>query len=88
MLSPVGIRLKLKKAITCIFLAYLFFSCKVHAIGFGDITLYSYLNEPLSAEIELANLNGIDLRSLHVDIASAEDFMLAGVTQFFSLHKL
>ena len=57
------------------------------AVGLGKIKIYSYLNEPLDAEIELlAAQNVVD--SLLVSVASTDEFERAGVTRIPLLDKL
>lgn len=43
-------------------------------LAFGQIKLHSYLNEPLYAEIELQDTEGIDTNHLIASLASVEDF--------------
>ncbi len=43
-------------------------------LGFGEIKLYSYLNEPLDAEIELVGTDDVNINELTVLLAPAEDF--------------
>ncbi len=49
------------------------------AINLGDLKLYSYLNEPLNAEIILSNVDEIDTNNILVDLASPKDFMRSGI---------
>jgi FimV-like protein len=59
----------------------------VNAVGLGRIKVYSYLNEPLDAEIELlAATNVVD--SLLVSVASADEFERANVPRIPLLNKL
>ena len=41
-------------------LAAVFYTTVANAVGFGDITLNTALNEPLDAEISLTNVEAID----------------------------
>lgn len=63
-------------------------SGKLFAVGFGKVTLYSYLNEPLSIEIELLGVDNIDPYQLQMDLASPKDFVRAGMARPFYLTKL
>lgn len=49
------------------------------ALGLGNITLHSALNEPLHAEIELLSIAPGELDSLRVGLADAETFTRLGV---------
>ena len=44
------------------------------ALGLGDISLNSALNEPFSAEIPLESVQQSDLDELTVELASADTF--------------
>lgn len=69
-------------------LAALLYTTTAIAVGFGDITLKSALNEPLDAEIALTNIEGIDEGLLLVQLAPAEAFAQAGVTRDYYLTQL
>lgn len=62
------------------FILILFFSQSVVALGLGNIQVYSYLNEPLSAEIEVIGAENIDVANLRAALASNKDFERAGIT--------
>lgn len=55
------------------------------AIGFGELKVYSYLGEPLYAEIELTGYEGIDTDLLKVGLADAKDFARAGIDRPYFL---
>ena len=55
----------------------------VGALGLGDITTESALNEPLIAEISLINVGDLDESDLVVAIGTPSDYELAGVTREF-----
>lgn len=57
-------------------------------LGFGQIKLYSYLNEPLDAEIELLGAEDIDTSHLIVSLASVEDFKRIELARPYFLSKL
>lgn len=57
-------------------------------IGFGEIKLNSYLNEPLDAEIELLGTESYDADRLMVSLASAQEFKRAGLDRPFFLSQL
>lgn len=58
------------------------------SLGFGQIKLYSYLNEPLDAEIELQGAEDIDPSHLIVSLASVEDFKRIELARPYFLSKL
>ncbi len=64
------------------------FSCWVTALGLGELTLHSALDEPLDAEIELVNIGDADENQIFVALASQKDFERAGVTWEFHLLEL
>lgn len=57
-------------------------------LGFGPIKLYSYLNEPLDAEIELQGAEDIDPNRLIVSLASVDDFKRIELARPYFLTKL
>ncbi len=64
------------------------FSCWVTALGLGELTLHSALDEPFKAEIELVNVGDADENQIFVGLASKEDFDRAGVAWEFHLVDL
>ncbi|MDT8384104.1 MAG: FimV/HubP family polar landmark protein [Gammaproteobacteria bacterium] len=56
-----------------------------YALGLGNITMNSALNQPLNAEIELLSLQPDDLNNLVVKLASEEDFQRVGAERAFFL---
>ncbi|MBN1379639.1 MAG: hypothetical protein JXA04_10430 [Gammaproteobacteria bacterium] len=63
-------------------------STLAHALGLGDIEVYSALNQPLVAEIELSSVRPGETDSMRVKLADEEAFMQAGVERPFYLTKL
>src|SRR5690606_31747806 len=59
-----------------------------HALGLGEISLQSALNQPLVAEIELLDINGLSAGEIMPSLASAEDFQRAGVDRPLFLNDL
>lgn len=59
--------------------AALVFSSWVSALGLGEIQLHSALNEPLDAEIRLLNLGNLTETEIIAGLASARDFVTAGI---------
>lgn len=60
----------------------------VAALGLGEITLYSALNQPLDARIELIDANQLDAGDFKVRLASEQDYARAGVERFYFLNDL
>ncbi len=58
------------------------------ALGLGEITLNSTLNQPLDAHIRLLQVRDLSAEEVLVNLASREDFTRAGVDRFFFLTDL
>jgi len=58
------------------------------ALGLGDITIHSALNQKLDAEIELLETRGMTESEIVAQLASAEDFKRVGIDRFFFLTSL
>ncbi|WP_455424293.1 FimV/HubP family polar landmark protein [Ectopseudomonas toyotomiensis] len=58
------------------------------ALGLGEITLHSALNQPFEAEIELLEVGDLGAQDLRVGLAPAEVFSRAGVERFYFLNDL
>ena len=76
------------KLATASVVAALLYATGAIAVGVGDITLKSALNEPLDAEIALSKVEGIDEDLLLVQLAPAAAFAQAGVTRDYYLTQL
>jgi len=57
-------------------------------LGLGDLTLNSYLNEPLSAQVQLLEADALDENDVHVGLASESEFARLGVNRDFYLTKI
>lgn len=57
------------------------FSQWAMALGLGNATVQSYLNQPLRAEIDLIRRPGDDLGEVQARLASADDFALIGASR-------
>lgn len=66
----------------------LIYSGMVSALGMGDITLHSALNQPLSAEIDLLDVGDLSADDLRVVLASTSDFARVGVERLAFLQNL
>lgn len=58
------------------------------ALGLGDITVHSALNQPLRADIALVDVGGVSESELAVRLASADEFGRAGIERVFFLNDL
>lgn len=65
-----------------------FYSGVVPALGLGEITLHSALNQPLEAEIELLQVADLSADDLAVRLAPAEVFNRSGVDRLVFLNDL
>lgn len=64
------------------------FPALASALGLGEITLYSALNQPLRADIALVDVAGLGEGDLSANLASPDDFRRAGVERVFFLNNL
>ncbi|MBO1540382.1 FimV/HubP family polar landmark protein [Pseudomonas sp. OA65] len=64
------------------------YSALASALGLGEITLHSALNQPLRADIALVDVGGIGEGDLSASLASPDDFSRAGVERVFFLNNL
>ncbi|PBP65199.1 peptigoglycan-binding protein LysM [Pseudomonas syringae] len=58
------------------------------ALGLGEITLHSALNQPLNAEIQLLETGGLSNEDVVARLASPEAFAKAGMERVFFLNDL
>jgi len=65
-----------------------FVSAHANALGLGDITLHSGLNQPLDAEIALLETGDMTSDELIAKLASPADYESAGVDRFVFLQNL
>ncbi|KAI2693646.1 FimV/HubP family polar landmark protein [Pseudomonas sp. TNT3] len=64
------------------------YSALAPALGLGDITLHSALNQPLRADIALVDAAGLEEGDLSVSLATADEFSRAGIERVFFLNDL
>ncbi|CAI8907352.1 FimV/HubP family polar landmark protein [Pseudomonas sp. IT-P294] len=64
------------------------YSALAPALGLGDITLHSALNQPLRADIALVDVGSLEEGELSVSLATADEFGRAGVDRVFFLNDL
>ncbi|MFV1873725.1 MAG: FimV/HubP family polar landmark protein [Oleiphilus sp.] len=60
----------------------------VHALGLGEVTVQSALNQPLNAEIELVNTAGLTIEEILPGLATREEFQKANVDRVYFLSDL
>jgi pilus assembly protein FimV len=58
------------------------------ALGLGDITVNSYLDQPFSAEIELLDVGNTKLSDIQARLASVDDYEKMGLEQGYALSYL
>ena len=63
-------------------------SCDGWALGLGELTLHSYLNEPFRAEVALLESDAFDDSDVLVGLASEVEFERLGVSQDFFLTRI
>ncbi|MDV6741099.1 pilus assembly protein FimV [Pseudomonas aeruginosa] len=61
---------------------------QANALGLGDITLHSALNQPLDADIELLDVGDLGADEIEVRLAGADVFAAAGVERLQFLNEL
>lgn len=65
-----------------------FFTGFVQALGLGEVTVKSALNQPLNAEIELVNTAGLTNEEILPGLATREEFQKANVDRVYFLSDL
>jgi pilus assembly protein FimV len=65
-----------------------FWCTHAFAIGLGDITVHSALNQNLNADIQLLQTRGLSESEVIAQLGSSEDFKRVGVERFFFLTGL
>ncbi len=55
------------------------------ALGLGELTLESFLNEPLKASVDLLNIDGLHEDQIRVRLATTEDFKKLGLDRVYFL---
>lgn len=63
-------------------------SLPVLALGLGDIEMKSFLNEPLSAEVELLDTRELTTDDIRIRLAGGDDFNRLGVQRSFFLTSI
>ncbi len=60
----------------------------VSALGLGELTLDSFLNEPFKAKVDLLNMEGLSEHQIRIRLATSEDFDRLGVDRAYFLTSL
>jgi len=63
-------------------------SVKAIALGLGDLTLNSFLNEPLRARVDLLDTTSLDEDQIRIRLATTEDFDRLGLDRSYFLTTL
>jgi pilus assembly protein FimV len=79
---------QVRKLVLAIAAASALSSGMAHALGLGELTLKSTLNQPLVAEIELLDVKELTAAEVVPSLASPEDFSKAGVDRQAFLNDL
>ncbi|QVW25260.1 peptidoglycan-binding protein [Pseudomonas hormoni] len=79
---------QVRKLVLAIAAASALSSGMAHALGLGELTLKSSLNQPLVAEIELLDVKDLTAAEVVPSLASPEDFAKAGVDRQAFLNDL
>jgi len=79
---------RVRKLVLAIAAASALSSGMAHALGLGEVTLQSSLNQPLVAEIELLEVRDLASNEVIPHLASPEEFIKAGVDRQYFLTDL
>ncbi|MBU3057344.1 FimV/HubP family polar landmark protein [Pseudomonas indica] len=79
---------RVRKLVLAIAAASALSSGMAHALGLGEVTLQSALNQPLVAEIELLEVRDLSTNEVIPNLASPEEFNKAGVDRQYFLTDL
>ena len=80
--------LQVRKLVLAVAAATAFSSSLTYALGLGDLSVKSSLNQPLEAEISLLEVRDLTSVEIRSQLASPEDFSKAGVGREFFLTGL
>ena len=80
--------IRVRKLVLAIAAATSLSSGMAQALGLGEISLQSALNQPLNADIQLMETRDLDKTEIIPRLASAEDFSKAGVERSYFLSDL
>jgi pilus assembly protein FimV len=77
-----------KKQTIVVLVAFLSLISSAFGLGLGDIKVNSNLNDPLDAEIQLIQLQGLTSSEILPTLASSDDFKRAGIERTFFLANI
>ena len=80
--------LQVRKLVLAVAAASAFSSGLAHALGLGDVSVKSSLNQPFEAEISLLEVRDLTSVEIKTQLASPEEFSKAGVDRQFFLTGL
>ncbi len=77
-----------RKLVVILISLIVFAAAQAKALGLGDITLESALNQPLLARIELLELGGVRAEDVRIQLASNSDFQRFAIERPFFLESI
>lgn len=77
-----------RRLLSCLVLIAAWHAGSGHALGLGELTLQSALNQPMQAIIQLHDSEGLNPSDVLVSLAGAEDFSRSGLERPFMLTDL
>lgn len=80
--------LQVRKLVLAVAAATAFTSGAAHALSLGDVSVKSYLGQPLEAEIELTDIRDLDSTEIKSQLASLEEFSRHGMERQFFLSNI
>lgn len=88
--QPAQVRSRLRTGMIAasVVVSSLVYSTMASALGLGGISLHSALNQPLNAEIELLETDGLSPEDIVTRLASPDAFARAGIERVFFLNDL
>ena len=72
----------------CLFAGLALIARTAFGLGLGELTLNSFVNEPLKAQVELLDVGGLQPEDIRIRLATQEDFDRLGVERAYFLTKL
>ena len=86
--SPSRSRFAQLRVLAPVLAAALCYSAAASALGLGELTLRSSLNQPFRADIALLDTAGLEESDISASLGTAEEFSRAGVERSFFLNDL
>jgi len=83
-----GKKVMIRKLAFALSLLGVCFTGFVHALGLGEVSVKSSLNQPLIAEIELVNSGGFEIEEILPGLATREEFQKANVERVYFLSDM